>query len=56
MLHPKAGAQSTHPRLRRPIVNPFPYLIFYEVAADEVIIHGVRHAARGSVDPFEGGE
>ena len=25
---------------------PYPYLIFYEVADDEVIIHAVRHGAR----------
>jgi toxin ParE1/3/4 len=54
--HPKAGAQSTNPRLRRLIVSPFPYPIFYEVTADEVIIHGVRHAARSSIDPLEDGD
>ncbi|MGY3452759.1 type II toxin-antitoxin system RelE/ParE family toxin [Bradyrhizobium sp. USDA 4353] len=48
--YPKAGAQSNHPRLRRLVVNPYPYLIYYEVSADEVIVHGVRHAAR---DPDE---
>jgi toxin ParE1/3/4 len=48
--HPRAGAQSSHPRLRRLVVNPYPYLIYYEVSADEVIVHGVRHAAR---DPDE---
>jgi toxin ParE1/3/4 len=32
--------------IRRLVATPFPYLIFYEVALDEVIIHRVRHAAR----------
>jgi toxin ParE1/3/4 len=32
--------------LRRMIVSPYPYLIFYEATADEIVIHGVRHAAR----------
>lgn len=50
--HPKAGAHTSHPRLRRLVVNPYPYLIFYEVGADEVIIHGVRHAARDPDEPF----
>lgn len=44
--YPRAGAQSTHPRLRRLIVNPYPYVIYYEVTTDEVIVHGVRHVAR----------
>ena len=26
--------------------SPYPYLIFYEVADAEVIIHAVRHGAR----------
>jgi hypothetical protein len=26
--------------------SPYPYLIFYEVAGTDVIIHAVRHAAR----------
>jgi len=25
---------------------PYPYLIFYEAAENEIIIHAVRHAAR----------
>ncbi len=28
------------------IATPYPYLIFYEAADDEIIIHGIRHAAR----------
>jgi len=28
------------------VVNPYPYLIYYEFNADEVIIHSVRHVAR----------
>jgi toxin ParE1/3/4 len=25
---------------------PYPYLIFYEVAGDEIVVHAVRHGAR----------
>ena len=32
--------------MRRIVVTPYPYLVFYRVAADEIVIHGVRHAAR----------
>jgi len=32
--------------LRRIVVYPYPYLIFYQILDDEIVIHGVRHAAR----------
>jgi plasmid stabilization system protein ParE len=32
--------------LRRIAVFPYPYFIFYRVLADEIVIHGIRHAAR----------
>jgi toxin ParE1/3/4 len=34
------------PSIRRMTTTPFPYLIFYEPKADEIIIHAVRHSAR----------
>jgi hypothetical protein len=30
--------------------TPFPYVIFYEVTDDEIVIHAVRHGAR---DPYD---
>jgi toxin ParE1/3/4 len=45
-LHPLMGQATDEPGIRRLIVAPYPYLIFYEAAGDEVIIHAVRHAAR----------
>lgn len=44
--HPHAGARTSSKRLRRLVARPYPYLIFYEVADDEIVIHGVRHSAR----------
>ena len=44
--HPYAGQSTSEPRLRRIVAAPYPYLVYYEVKADEVIIIGVRHAAR----------
>lgn len=32
--------------LRRVVVIPYPYLIFYRIRPNEIVIHGVRHAAR----------
>jgi hypothetical protein len=25
---------------------PIPYLIFYQISGDQIVIHGVRHSAR----------
>jgi toxin ParE1/3/4 len=44
--HPHAGARTSSKRLRRLVARPYPYLIFYEVADNEIVIHGVRHSAR----------
>jgi plasmid stabilization system protein ParE len=45
-VHPYIGARTDNPALRRVTTLPYPYLVFYEIAADEIIIHAVRHAAR----------
>jgi plasmid stabilization system protein ParE len=44
--HPQSGQLTSTPGLRRVVVHPYPYLIFYAARDDEVVIHGVRHAAR----------
>jgi plasmid stabilization system protein ParE len=44
--HPQAGQLTSSRRLRRVVVHPYPYLIFYAATDDEVVIYGVRHAAR----------
>jgi plasmid stabilization system protein ParE len=44
--HPQSGRQTGKRGIRRIAVLPYPYLIFYRVAADGVVIVGVRHAAR----------
>jgi len=44
--HPYAGARTRNKRARRLVAYPYPYLIFYEVRADEIVILGVRHTAR----------
>lgn len=43
---PKAGSPTDDPEIRRIVVLPHPYLIFYQCAEDEVIVHAVRHAKR----------
>jgi plasmid stabilization system protein ParE len=46
LQHPYAGTQTSRSRLRRVVAHPFPYLIFYEISGEDIIIHGVRHTAR----------
>ena len=45
-VHPLIGTRTDDPSIRRLPTPPYPYLIFYEVAEAEIIIHAVRHTAR----------
>jgi toxin ParE1/3/4 len=47
LLHPLVGTRTDDPATRRMATPPYPYLIFYEATDDELIIHVIRHAARG---------
>ena len=44
--HPFIGGRTDDPTIRRLVVTPHPYLVFYEVGDDEIIIHNIRHSAR----------
>jgi len=44
--HPRIGVRTSDPAIRRLVVIPYPYLVFYEATDAEIIIHAVRHAAR----------
>ena len=50
LLHPRVGVQTDDPAIRRIGASPYPYLIFYEIAGDDIIIHAVRHGARDPSD------
>ena len=50
LRHPRVGQLTSNSRLRRLVVSPYPYLIFYEMTKDEIVIHGARHAARRPAD------
>jgi plasmid stabilization system protein ParE len=43
--YPRIGA-TDDATIRRLSTPPHPYLVFYEIAEDEIVIHAVRHAAR----------
>ncbi|MBP2547692.1 addiction module RelE/StbE family toxin [Neorhizobium galegae] len=40
------GKRTEDPSIRRVVAAPYPYLIFYEVTGDSIIIHAIRHGAR----------
>ena len=44
--HPHSGRRIGKRGLRRIVAFPYPYLVLYRIAADEVVILSVRHAAR----------
>jgi toxin ParE1/3/4 len=43
---PFSGSKTRIAWLRRLVIAPYPYLLFYEVKQDCVIIHAVRHSTR----------
>ena len=46
LRHPYAGQRTSLEGVRRITATPHPYLIYYEVTAEEIIVVGVRHAVR----------
>jgi toxin ParE1/3/4 len=44
--HPFAGRPTSHPRVRRIVVTPYPYLLDYRTAESEIVILRFRHSAR----------
>ena len=46
LQYPHAAPLRSKRGIRRIVVYPYPYLIFYKATGDELVIHGVRHAAR----------
>lgn len=44
--YPKSGLATDSAPMRRIVARPYPYLVFYEPSNDEIVIVGIRHAAR----------
>jgi toxin ParE1/3/4 len=50
-MFPFSGRPTDDPSVRMfPIVR-YPYLVFYEVAGGEVVIHHIRHGRQEPLDP-----
>jgi toxin ParE1/3/4 len=47
--HPLAGQPTERPRQRRIVASPYPYVVFYRVRDEEVVIQRIRHTARRPV-------
>jgi toxin ParE1/3/4 len=46
LSHSNIGVRTDDPTTRRVNKSPYPYLIFYEIAEDKIIVHAVRNGAR----------
>ena len=46
LQHPFAGQATNRRGIRRVVVTPYPYVLTYRVAEDEIIVRTIRHAAR----------
>ncbi len=44
--HPYSGQRTDHPGMRRIVLTPYPYLIFYSVMETDLVVVRVGHAAR----------
>ncbi|MCW4113390.1 type II toxin-antitoxin system RelE/ParE family toxin [Aurantimonas sp. MSK8Z-1] len=44
--HPLVAQATSRPDVRRLVLSPYPYVVFYRVAATEIVILRFRHTAR----------
>lgn len=50
LTRPEIGLRTDDPDVRRLTTTPYPFLVFYEIGSQEILIHAIRHGAR---DPDE---
>ncbi|KQQ30731.1 hypothetical protein ASF53_18325 [Methylobacterium sp. Leaf123] len=43
--YPLAGQATSRKGARRIVLTPYPYILFYRVVADEIIVTRIRHGA-----------
>jgi toxin ParE1/3/4 len=44
--HPNSGRLTNRNDIRRAVVRPYPYVIFYRPDSTGIVVHGIRHAER----------
>jgi len=47
---PRSGVETSLPGVRVAVVYPYPYLVFYSIAGESLIIRNLRHGARRRTD------
>jgi hypothetical protein len=52
-VHPLIGTRTDDPLIRRLPIPHYPYLVFYQVAGDEIVIHD--RASRGARSVLDAG-
>ena len=50
---PHLGTPTARIAIRRLVISRYPYVVFYQVTDNNVIIHHIRHMARKPVDPAD---
>lgn len=45
-VYPKAGQLTDRPGVRRLVLSPYPYVLFYRLVQDDLVILRFRHAAQ----------
>jgi plasmid stabilization system protein ParE len=53
--YPHAGTNANHAGMRRLVVNPYPYAIYYRLADDFIIVIGIRHTAQNPANMPDAG-
>jgi plasmid stabilization system protein ParE len=46
LAYPLIGVRTEEDGIRCVTTVPYPYVIFYEVRGDEIVVHAVRHGAQ----------
>lgn len=44
--HPQAGAPTDRQGVRRVVLTPFPYVLFYREVGGRIVVQRIRHTAR----------
>lgn len=51
--YPQLGMPTAKATLRRLVISRYPYVVFYQVTDDTIIVHHIRHVARKPIDPAD---
>lgn len=55
VAYPHAGTESNRIGMRRLVVNPYPYAIYYGITDDVITVLGIRHTAQNPANMPDAG-